>query len=137
MASFAKVEANASPALRSLRREVMAGVVFGTPGRSCTGSGVYMVSSLQVLERLPVPCLFVLAFVSLWGGDQLLFRFPKSGLEMPSDEARFQTGYFLVEEAFTVPRWIMRAWGWPRIRIPPGRYPVHQTMDSWVVHFLI
>jgi len=137
MASFAKVEAHASPALRSLRREVMAGVVFGTPSRSCTGSGVCMVSSMQVLERLPMPCVFVLAFVSLWGGGQLLFRFPKSGLNVPLDETHFQTGYFLVEEEFTVPRWLMRAWGKPRIRIPAGRYPVHQTIDSWVVYFLV
>jgi hypothetical protein len=115
-------------------QEIAASVVFGTPSKRCAGNGICIITKPDAVSRLSISCQIFLALISFLSDGRLCVRIPKSGLQV-APPPHLQTGFLLVEEPFTIPRWLLRAWGKPRIRIPPGRYAVRETPEAWIVLF--
>jgi hypothetical protein len=115
--------------------ELRFGVVFGTPSRHCDGSGVCIIARVPVLERWSIPCAFVVAFFSIWEDGHFVFRVPVQEMTDPLYQQHFSNGFFLVEEAFEVPRWMAKALGEIKIAVPAGVYRVEQRASNYLIHF--
>lgn len=120
---------------RPASQELRFGVVFGTPSRHCDGSGVCVIARVPVLERWSIPCAFVIAFFSVWEEGHFVFRIPVEEITDPLYQQHFSKGFFRVEEAFEVPRWMAKALGKPKIAVPAGVYRVEQRSADYLIHF--
>jgi len=121
------------PLRSALRQEIKMEVVFGTPSQNCIGSGVCM-----VMSRLPraqvLPCPHAPAWISYQPG-RLVFRFQKTEVLREDSIRRFSTPFFLVNEAFYLPRIAARQLGLPSSCVPPGVYALEQTAKDWIIAF--
>jgi hypothetical protein len=116
-------------------REVEMEVVFGTPSRNCSGTGICMIAS-----RLPqghdIPCPHAPAIIHCDpSGHEIVFRFRKQRLNDRVVQEYFSSSYFLVEEAFSLPQRLVRMWGLPMSSIPPGRYSLEEYSREWRLYF--
>ena len=111
------------------------GVVFGTPSKACEGSGICMIASIALLHRWSVPCFFTIAFFSMLEEGHFVFRVPVTSLNTGIRSRYFQNGFFRVEEAFFIPKWLVKVRGKPRIEIPPGIYRIEEIPGSFLIHF--
>lgn len=134
MATYVHNKSKMLPESPCFRLEVAAGVIFGTPSKQCAGNGICMITKPDAASLLSAHCQLFLVMITLLADGHLSFRFPKSGLNVAA-YPHFQSGFLLVEEPFVIPRWILRAWGKPRTRIPPGRYAVRESPDAWTLIF--
>lgn len=115
--------------------EIRFGVVFGTPGNASEGSGICMIISVALLHRWSVPCFFTIAFFSTLEEGHYVFRVPITALNRGIRNQYFQNGFFRVEEAFFIPKWLVKVRGKPRIEIPPGIYRIEEIPGSFLIHF--
>lgn len=115
--------------------ELVCGVIFGTPSRNCTGSGICMVTSLQILRKNRYACSYVRAWLGRGMGGELMIRFPFEAVSDPSHRQLLSCKLFEVDETFRIPPWLTSAWGKSSIFIPPGRYAIRKTDDSWIIIF--
>ena len=120
----------ASPPIREVEMEV----VFGTPSRNCSGTGICMIAG-----RLPqgkvIPCPHAPAIIYCVPGQELVFRFRKQHLGPRAVDAFFQTSDFRVEEPFSLPQRLIRQWELPIGQIPPGRYCMEEYSKEWRLYF--
>ncbi len=115
--------------------ELVCGVIFGTPSRNCTGSGICMVSSLQTLRRKRYPCDHVMAYLGQGINGELTIRIPFTAVPEALRRQFFRDKIFKVDETFQIPPWLTSPWGKYRIYIPPGRYEIQKSADSWIIIF--
>lgn len=115
--------------------ELVCGVIFGTPSRNCTGSGICMVSSLQTLRRKRYPCDHVMAYLGQGINGELTIRIPFTAVPEALRRQFFRDKIFKVDETFRIPPWLTSPWGKYRIYIPPGRYEIQKSADSWIIIF--
>ena len=115
--------------------ELVCGVIFGTPSRHSTGSGICMVSSLQILRRKRYPCDHVMAYLGQGINGELTIRIPFTAVPEALRRQFFRNKIFKVDETFQIPPWLTSPWGKYRIYIPPGRYEIQQSADSWIIIF--
>lgn len=115
--------------------EVRFGVVFGTPSKACEGTGICMIASVALMHRWSVPCFFTIAFFSILEEGHFVFRVPVTPLSTGIRNRYFQKGFFRVEEAFFIPKWLVKVRGKPRIEIPPGIYQIERIPGSFLIHF--
>ena len=115
-------------------REVEMEVVFGTPSKNCSGTGICMIAS-----RLPqgylISCPHARVIIHCIPNQELVFRFRKNRLCDRVAQAYFSAGYFLVEESFALPQRLIRQWGLPVDKIPPGRYLLEESSREWRLYF--
>ena len=115
-------------------REVEMEVVFGTPSKNCSGTGICMIAS-----RLPqgylISCPHAHVIIHCIPNQELVFRFRKNRLCDRVAQAYFSAGYFLVEESFALPQRLIRQWGLPVDKIPPGRYLLEEYSREWRLYF--
>lgn len=115
--------------------EYVCGVVFGTPSRHCTGSGVCMVTSLQILKRRQYACRYVKAYLGRGHRGEITLRVPFDSFPEEHIARVLNKGIFQVEETFQIPPWLTGAWGGHRIYIPPGKYSTVVLADAWLIRF--
>ena len=115
-------------------REVEMEVVFGTPSKNCSGTGICMIAS-----RLPqgylISCPHAPVIIHCIPNQELVFRFRKNRLSDSAVQAYFSAGFFPVEEAFTLPQKLIRLWALPIDTIPPGRYLLEEYSREWRIYF--
>lgn len=115
-------------------REVEMEVVFGTPSKNCTGSGICMVAS-----RLPaqqwIPCPHAPVVIHYDPGHELVFRFRKQRLPEIVVQDYFSSKEFLVEEPFSLPVRLIRMWGLQQTHIPAGYYQLEEYCQEWRLYF--
>lgn len=98
-------------------------VVFGTPSRNCSGSGICKVYTIHGAKRLTISCEMVMARLVLMD-NQLQLSFSIKACSEQLLQNQFTNGYFLMEEIFHLPTWLSRKWNNPAAFIPPGNYPI-------------
>lgn len=130
-----KVE-TAHPALLPLPpvKEVEMEVVFGTPSRNCSGSGICMITS-RFPDGYTIPCPHARAIIHFSPGEELVFRFRKQRLCNRAVQAYFSPGFFLVEEPFSLPQRLVRQWSLPITQVSPGRYLLEEYSSEWRLYF--
>lgn len=110
-------------------------VVFGTPSRNCSGTGICMIAS-RLPQGQDIPCPHAPAIIHCDpSGHELVFRFRKQRLTDRVVQEYFSSSYFLVEEAFSLPQRLIRMWGLPMSSIPPGRYSLEEYSREWRLYF--
>lgn len=109
-------------------------VVFGTPSRNCAGAGICMIAN-RFPQGYMIPCPHAPAIIYCIPGQELVFRFRKHHLCDRAVQAYFSAGDFLVEEDFALPQRLIRQWGLPAEKIPPGRYSMEEYSREWRLYF--
>lgn len=125
----------AASAVLTLGFEMICGVIFGTPSRNCTGSGICMVTSTGHLRRRKFPCASVTAYFSMSPEGVIFLRIPCETADSDRYRHLFRRRIFEVDETFRIPPWLTSAWGKSSIFIPPGRYAIRKTDDSRIIIF--
>lgn len=113
--------------------EIRMEVLFGTPSQNCIGSGVCMVMNHPPSKRT-LFCPHAPAWISYQQG-MLVFRFAKHEVLRLDAQARFDSPWFLVQEAFEMPRYAARQIGMGTQWVMPGLYAVEETQKDWVLRF--
>jgi len=103
-------------------------VIFGTPSRNCSGSGICKVYTIHGAKRLNLSCEMVKVGLMLVG-TQLQMLFPKTGCSEQLIQQQFAAEYFKVEEDFVLPTWLSRKFQRPAVFVPVGRYPIQCKND--------
>ncbi len=121
-----------SPSIREVEMEV----VFGTPSKNCSGAGICMIAG-RFPQGYTIACPHAPAIIHCAPGQEqeLVFRFRKNRLCGRAAQAYFTAGYFLVEESFSLPQRLIRQWGLPVDKIPPGRYLLEEYSREWRLYF--
>lgn len=125
----------AASVVLTLGFEMICGVIFGTPSRNCTGSGICMVTSIGHIRRRKFPCVCVTAYLSMSPEGAIYLRIPYSTADSDRHNHLFRKRIFEVDETFRIPPWLMSPWGKSSIFIPPGRYGIRRAADSWIIIF--
>lgn len=115
-------------------REVEMEVVFGTPSKNCSGTGICMIAG-RFPQGYTIPCPHAPAIIHCIRNQELVFRFRKHRLPEEAARTYFSTGSFLVEEAFSLPQRLIRLWGLSIEAIPPGRYLLEEYSREWRLYF--
>lgn len=103
-------------------------VIFGTPSRNCSGSGICKVYTIHGSKRLNISCEMVKAGLMLVKA-QLQMSFPKAGCSEQLIQQQFATESFKVEENFVLPTWLSRKFQLPAVFVPIGEYPIMRQND--------
>lgn len=98
-------------------------VIFGTPSRNCSGSGICKVYTIHGAKRLNISCEMVKVSLRLLNG-YLQLSFPKSDCSKHLIWQHFDGEYFKVEENFVLPTWLSRKFKRPAVFVPVGEYPI-------------
>lgn len=115
-------------------REVEMEVVFGTPSKNCSGTGICMIAG-RFPQGYTVPCPHAPAIIHCMPDQELVFRFRKHRLSDRAVQAYFSAGFFQVEEDFALPQRLIRLWALPTDTIPPGRYLLEEYSGEWRLYF--
>lgn len=101
-------------------------VVFGTPSSSCAGSGVckMLPAGFSISKPIPCPSFKVRAkFTS----TTVILSLSTNQISSEQWAFWFKSTYFIVEEDFTVPKWIRRELCFSPSTIRAGCYPILQS----------
>ena len=111
-------------------------VVFGTPSKNCSGSGICMISS-RLPREYSIPCPHAPVIIHYVPNQELVFRFRKQHLSDKAVQAYFSAGLFRVEESFSLPQRLVQLWALPVNQISPGRYLLEEYSGEWRLYFPI
>jgi len=100
-------------------------VIFGTPSRDCSGSGICKVYTIHAAKRLQIACEMVSARLAVSDKD-LLLSFSEAECTESLRQKQFRGLNFLVEEAFQLPSWLTQKLDIPAAFIPAGEYPIQR-----------
>lgn len=103
-------------------------VIFGTPSRNCSGSGICKVYTIHGARRLTISCEMVMARLAFWD-TQLQMSFSIKACSEQLLQKQFGNGSFLMEEIFHLPSWLNRKWNNPAAFVPVGTYPIECRND--------
>ena len=100
-------------------------VVFGTPSRDCSGSGICKLYTIHAAKRLHIACEMVPARLAASGKD-LHLSFSEADCTESLRQKQFKGLHFLVEEAFQLPSWLTQKLNIPAAFITAGGYPIQR-----------
>ena len=107
-------------------------VVFGTPSRDCSGSGICKVYTIHAAKRLNISCEMVRVRFALQGMD-LQLCFSEQECTDQLIKKHFCNDHFLVAEHFQLPGWLSRKLDIQAAFIPNGSYPIkHRNGFIWL-----
>ncbi len=98
-------------------------VVFGTPSRDCSGSGICKVYTIHAAKHLNISCEMLRVRFVLWQMD-LQLCFSEQECTDQLIQKKFCSDHFLVEERFPLPSWLSRKLDIHPAAIPTGSYPI-------------
>ena len=96
-------------------------VFFGTPSNGCAGSGVCKMLPLHLTIHNQVPCPSFIAQCS-FASDALSMLISREQFTEHQLHRWFASDYFIVEEDFWIPRWIVKQLDRERQVIPTGNH---------------
>ncbi|WP_373548437.1 hypothetical protein [Haliscomenobacter sp.] len=100
-------------------------VVFGTPSRDCSGSGICKVYTIHAAKHLNISCEMVPARLAVSDKD-LLLSFSEVDCTESLRQKQFRGMHFWVEEAFQLPSWLAQKLNIPAAFIPAGGYLIQR-----------
>lgn len=100
-------------------------VVFGTPSRDCSGSGICKVYTIHAAKRLQIACEMVPARFAVSDQD-LLISFSEAECSESLKQKQFRDMHFWIEEAFQLPSWLAQKLEIPAAFIPAGGYLIQR-----------
>lgn len=115
-------------AVFKMPKTVYSQVVFGTPSRNCSGSGICKVYTIHGAKRLNISCEMVSAKLTNLG-THLKLSFSKTACSSQLIQQQFAQGNFTVEEDYVLPSWLTRKLNVPFTCISKGTYPVQVQGD--------
>ena len=101
-------------------------VIFGTPSRDCSGSGICKVYTIHAAKRLNISCEIVRVRLVLLEMD-LQVCFSEQECTDQLIQKLFCAEHFLVDERFQLPGWLNRKLDIQPASIPTGSYPIKRT----------
>ena len=118
----------------ALIREVEMEVVFGTPSKNCSGAGICLIAN-RFPKGYSVPCPHAPASIHMVSRRELVFRFRKRNLTEKAAAGYFTRRYFQVEEAFLLPKRLVRMWRLSAASVSPGQYLLEEYSQEWRLYF--
>lgn len=100
-------------------------VIFGTPSRDCSGSGICKVYTIHAAKRLQIACEMVPARLAVSDQD-LLISFSEADCTESLRQKQFGDIHFWIEEAFQLPGWLAQKLAIPAAFISAGRYLIQR-----------
>ncbi len=100
-------------------------VVFGTPSRDCSGSGICKLYTIHAAKHLHIACEMVPARLAA-SGKALHLSFSEADCTESLRQKQFKGLHFLVEEAFQLPSWLTQKLNIPAAFITAGGYPIQR-----------
>ena len=100
-------------------------VIFGTPSRDCSGSGICKVYTIHAAKRLQIACEMVPARLAVSNQD-LLISVSEADCTESLRQKQFRGIQFSVEEAFQLPAWLAQKLDIPVGFIPAGGYLIQR-----------
>lgn len=117
------LHSNGLIAVKKTPETVNSQVVFGTPSRNCSGSGICKVYTIHGAKRLNISCEMVKVCLTL-SKNQLYLSFSKSACSEQLIQQQLTSGQFEIEENFELPSWLNRKFKSPALYVPKGSYPL-------------
>jgi hypothetical protein len=113
-----------------MKKEIVE-VVFGTPSKNCTGMGICMVArpNTSILRRIICPS--VLSNALLVDRQTIGFEFHRDNMNPAMIMQRFIHPYFMVEEPFMLPVYLVRRWSLETPWVAAGAYPLNFQNNIW------
>ena len=118
--------------------QLLVEVEFGVPSRQCVNYGICRIEIARGQGRPKSSgCIGCggLALASAPEDDLLQLAFFCSSLGERARRQHFGQGFFLVEEAYPLPRFLHNTLGLPAAAIGSGRYRVLEGKDVLIVRF--
>ncbi|WP_421797556.1 hypothetical protein [Haliscomenobacter sp.] len=100
-------------------------VVFGTPSRDCSGSGICKLYTIHAAKHLQIACEIVPTRLAVSDQD-LYLSFSEADCTESLRQKQFKGLHFLVEEAFQLPSWLTQKLNIPAAVIPAGGYLIQR-----------
>ena len=100
-------------------------VIFGTPSRDCSGSGICKIYTIHAARRLHIACEMVPARLAVSDKD-LLISFSEADCTESLRQKQFRSTHFGIEEAFQLPSWLAQKLDIPAAFIPAGGYLIQR-----------
>lgn len=100
-------------------------VIFGTPSRDCSGSGICKIYTIHAAKRLQIACEMVPARLAVSDQD-LLISFSEADCTESLRQKQFRGIHFWIEEAFQLPVWLAQKLDIPATVIPSGGYLIQR-----------
>lgn len=116
---------NGPVAVQKMPEIIDSQVVFGTPSRDCSGSGICKLYTIHAAKRLQIACEMVSARLAVSDQD-LLISFSEAECSESLKQKQFRDMHFWIEEAFQLPRWLAQKLEIPAAFIPAGRYLIQR-----------
>lgn len=115
---------------------IKANVLFGSPGKSCSGHGICRVLPYSSLSGMPCKCRLTSALIFKLEDGKIRFRFEVEDLCARVRENVFQRGYFQVDDEFILPQFVHQALDLNyEYKILPGKYKIIKSKSSMIVKF--
>ena len=128
-----------SPCKNQIKENISVGVVFGSPGKSCTGHGICDLTLRdQPHFKQPGTCQPVPANLLADPTGYLALEFPKATLPAATRQQHLSQNWFIVEEAYCIPQALLSDSGLSGLlnaTIYPGRYPIFDLGDALRIQF--
>ncbi len=116
--------------------DILAEVIFGSPGRACAGSGVCRLIPFHKLSSWKSPCPRFDANIQLFDNERLDIILDLKLINRESLLKWFSNTYFLVEEDFFFPLWLQHKLGQTNIYIPAGKYSFLFKNDQLIINLV-
>jgi hypothetical protein len=111
-------------------------VVFGSPAKNCRGAGICMIIDSARMPPGGYPCPHTRALLYPTAGGRPALRFESAGLKENKVKCLLATPFFIVEEMYRIPGYLLRGMGWRApFFIAPGRYPTTVCPDGVEIVF--
>lgn len=122
---------NIFPAARGVRAEVR----FGMASRNCSGLGICSVEATARTPEMSGGCGSAVAYLTYERFGQISLHFLKATVCLMAEKKHFRRGRFVVREVFELPLEFTKGNTLGNKLVPPGKYPVVETEQYWVVTF--
>jgi hypothetical protein len=116
---------NGPIAVQKMPKIIASQVIFGTPSRDCSGSGICKIYTIHATKRLQIACEMVPARLAVSDKDLHIF-FSEADCTESLRQKQFRGMHFWLEEAFQLPVWLAQKLDIPAAFIPAGGYLIQR-----------
>lgn len=109
-------------------------IVFGSPGKDCQGAGICQMIPAEHV-RVHWKCPNARAWMYFTVNGELCLMFERQSLAPEYAERYFKNAFFLVEEAYSIPKALLAPFNRADFRVESGLYSV-EVSDNFYRIFL-